>query len=306
MRRYSLVILVFFLLILNTLMQRAAGANPLTHPNLWELRHALPAGVAGAALLLVVMGMGAQTWQGILPAGGARWSPQRSWSYIATCGLWFGWIPLLCALTLFPHPTEEPPPLLFYAFVILILCRLINRLSSHVLARLFSGALTAAIAVLCGQVLWPSTPLDVLVMGLAAAAALHLLSDREPAPPFMWLMAAALIFCAYAAAFGYMLSFYAPTAATAATPWGMWMACGYIALGLAIIIFAPLRRTTWGRRSVAALSLLATAVWLWLHFTPQLAEQEQLPAVGLYALAIVLFGIPSAMLLRSSAEHGEH
>lgn len=300
MRRYAIVILVFFLLIINTLMQRANGANPLLEPHLWALRLALPGGIAAAALCIAALGMGAQMWRGILPASGAEeWSPRPAWSYMCVCGLWCGWIPLLCALAFYPLQGDHSMLWLIGSFITLVLCRMLSLVSRHPLIGLFAGLLTAAIAVLCGQILWPATPLDLLVISLSTAPAFYLLWEKQPARQLLWLTVAALIFCAYAAAFGYMLAFYAPAAGDAvASPWGMWVAGGYIALALALIVFPGLRHSLWGRRAVALLALLGTAAWLWLHFSTALMPQEELPALGFYALGLVLFGVPMSMILR--------
>ena len=298
MRRYSLVILVFILLIVNTSMQRFATANPLTQPELWGLRHSLPAGVAGAALLLATLGMGAQVWRGLLPlSGGGEWSPQRSWSYMCVCGLWCGWIPLLCALAFYPEAGSGPSYWLIGGFVALVACRMLSLFCRQAIVGLFTGLMAAAVAVLCGQMLWPATPLDVLVMGLSCSTALYILADDEAPRQMLWLMTTALIFCAYAAAFGYMLAFYPPAGASGATPWSMWVAGSYTALAALLIIFARLRTSLWGRRIVALLALLSSAGWLWLHIAAALAPEEQLPALGFYALALALFGLPAGMML---------
>lgn len=299
MRRYSLIILVFIILILNTSMQRIASANPITHPELWGLRHALPAGVVGAALFTAALGMGAQMWRGILPLSGAtEWSPRRTWSYMTVCGLWCGWIPLLCALAFYPETGGGPSYWLIGAFVALVICRMLSLLNQAPMVGLLCGLVPAAAAVLCGQELWPATPLDVLVMGLSCSVALYMLFAPEPARQMVWLMASCFLFCAYAAAFGYMLAFYPPGAAMSTLPCGMWVAVVYTVLALAFIIFARLRRSLWGRRAMALLALLVTLIWLWLHIAATLAPEEQLPAAGFYALALVLFALPGGMLMR--------
>lgn len=303
MRRYTLILLVLILLIINTLMQQAAEADPLNRPGMWAMRHSLPAGIEGAVLFLAALGMGAQVWRGILPLCSTAWSPGRAWSYMTVCGLWCGWIPLLCALAYYPAYGEGPSRWLIGAFIALIAARMLSlTLQQHKLIGLFCGLLAAAAAVLCGQILWPATPLDVLVMGLCASAAMALLLVREPAPQLVWLTSAALAFCAYTAAFGNMLAFYPPGEAGAASPWGMWMALIFTVVGLVFVIFALLRRTLWGRRAVAAAGLLAVAVWIWLHFTTTLTPQEQWAGTGFFALGLLLFGIPAGMLLRGAAK----
>lgn len=298
MKRYSLLILVLTILIINTLLQRVAWADPLTQPGAWALRFSLPAGVTAAALSLAVLGMGALIWRGILPLCSTAWSPQRAWSYMGVGGLWCGWIPLLCALAYYPTAGAGPSYWLIGGFIALIACRMLSLLCHHRLVGLLCGLVTAAVAVLCGQELWPATPLDALVMGLAAAAALELLRERTPARQLVWLVSAALFFCAYTSAFGYMLAFYPPGEVAPASLWGMWVALAFAAVGLAFVIFALLRRTLWGRRVVSLLGLVAVAAWLWLHFAATLAPADQWPALGFYALALALFALPAGMLLR--------
>lgn len=298
MRRYSLLLLVLLLLIINTLMQKIAAADPLTQPDAWALRHALPAGIAAAALSLVALGMGAQVWRGILPLCSTDWSPQRAWSYMTVCGLWCGWIPLLCALAYYPEAGASPSAWLIGGFIALIACRMLSLACRRSGVGLLAGLLTAAVAVLCGQEIWPATPLDALVIGLAAAPALELLRERDPARQLVWLVAAALFFCAYTAAFGYMLAFYPPGECVSASPWGMGMAVCFAVLGLAFVVFALLRRSLWGRRVVSSLALAALAAWLWLHFSAALAPGEQWPALGFYALGLLAFGLPAGLLLR--------
>lgn len=297
MRRYSLVLLVLFLLIINTLMQQATEANPLTHPGMWALRHSLPAGVAGAALFIAALGMGAQLWRGILPLCSKGWSNQRAWSYMTVCGLWCGWIPLLCALAFYPEGSAGPSHWLIGGFIVLVVCRMLNLVCHYTLVGLLTGLLTAAVAVLCGQMLWPTTPLDILVMGLSSSTALLLLVEKEPARQQVWLMSAALIFCAYTAAFGYMLAFYPPGEVAPASPWGMAMALVFALAGLAFVVFAMLRRSPWGRRAVALVGLLAVATWNWLHFATTLTPEEQWPALGFYVLGLLLFGVPASMIM---------
>lgn len=298
MRRYPLLFLILIILIGNTLMQQVGYADPLTQADKWELRHALPAGVAAAALCLAALGMGAQIWRGILPLCSTDWSPQRSWSYMTVIGLWCGWMPLLCALAYYPEAGAGPSRWLIGGFAVLIACRMLSILSRNRLVGLLYGLITAAAAVLCGQILWKDTPLDVMVMGMTAAPALELLRERTPASQLVWLTSAALFFCAYTAAFGYMTAFYPPGEAAAVSPWGMWMAAVFAAVGLAFVILGVLRRTLWGRRVVSLLGLLALAVWLWLHFSATLEPGEQWTAAGFYILALALLALPAGLLLR--------
>lgn len=298
MRRYSLLLLVLIILILNTVMQQFAYANPLVHPDMWALRHALPAGVAAAALCLAALGMGAQVWRGILPLCSTDWSPRRAWSYMSVLGMWCGWIPLLCALAYYPEAGSGPSRWLIGCFVALIAASMLNTLYRQKLVGLLCGLITAAAAIICGQMLWVDTPLDVLVVGLAAAPALELLRERTPARQLVWLMSAALFFCAYTAAFGYMTAFFPPGEVAPVSPWSMWMAVVFALVGLAFVIFAMLRRTLWGRRVVSLLGLLALAVWLWLHFAAALAPGEQWAALGFYVSALALLALPAGLLLR--------
>lgn len=299
MKRYSLLILVFILLIVNTSMQRFAMANPLSHAKLWELRHALPAGVVGAALLLAALGMGAQMWRSFLPlSGAAEWNPRRTWSYLTMGGLWCGWIPLLCALAFYPELGAGPSYWLIGGFVALVACRMLSLASQHPIIGFITGLTTAAVALLCGHELWPATPLDVLVMGLSCSTALHLLLSKDTPRQMLWLTTSALIFCAYAAAFGYMLAFYPPDQASGATPWDMWMAGSYTLLAAVFIIFARVRSSLWGRRMVGILALLLAVVWLWLHMAATLEPQEQWYALGFYAAALALLSLPFGLTLR--------
>lgn len=305
MNRSILLLVVLITLLLNILMQRVVEANPLTHPTLWELRHALPAGVTAATLFITALGMGAQMWRGILPLCRVEWTPQRRWSYFTVGAMWCGLLPLLCALAYYPaaEAGTSPSPWAATGWLVAggaayIACRVITLVWKRRLAWLAAALGTAAVAVLFGQKLWPATPLDVLVVGLASAASLELLCEREPSQQLVWLMSAAVFFCAYTAAFGYMLAFYPPGETAPASPWGMWMAVVFAALGLAFVIFALLRRTVWGRRTVSLLALGALGAWVWLHFAATLSPQEQVPALGCYLVALALFSIPGALFLR--------
>ena len=300
MKRYALVILVLIIILVNTLMHRAAWASPLDDAELWKLRHVLPAGVVGAALCLALIGMGAQIWRGILPLCGAEWSPQRAWSYMTVCGLWSGWIPLLCALTFYPlsagmEAPGAPPQLLIGGFIVLILCRLLSLACRIPAVGLLTALITAAVALLCGHELCPQAPLFVLVAGLCSAPALHMLTEREIAPPFVWLTVAALFFCAYAAAFGSLLALYPPAEASS-LPCGPQVAVAYALLGLALICFPALRRRQWGRRLSAMLILLLTAVWVYLH----LSTASQPATAAIYVGALLLFCIPASLMLNRS------
>lgn len=300
MKRYALIILVLIIILVNTLMHRAAWASPLDDAELWKLRHVLPAGVVGAALCLALIGMGAQIWRGILPLCGAEWSPQRAWSYMTVCGLWSGWIPLLCALTFYPlsagmEAAGEPSRLLIGCFIALICCRLLSLACRLPIVGLLTALVTAAVALLCGHELCPQAPLFVLVAGLCCAPALHMLTEKEIAPPFVWLTVAALFFCAYASAFGSLLAFYPPAEASS-LPCGSQVAVAYALLGLALICTPALRRRQWGRQLAAMLILLLTAVWVYLHLSTAL----QLTTAAIYAGALILFCIPATLMFKSS------
>lgn len=301
MRRFSLILLVLFVLVFNTLMQKSAEAHPLMNPTLWDLRHALPCGISGVALCLAALGMGAQFWRGILPACGAEWAPLRSWSRMAAVGLWCGWIPLLCAIPFFPwaeEPTLGAPSTWFVGcFFALILSRMLMLLCKHEFVGFLAGLFTTAVALVCGQFLWPSMPFGVLVIGLSAALALHLLITHDTPPPLMWLLVFSLALCAYVAAFGHLLAFYPPGRPAAESPWNMWMAGAYTLLALALAVLPPLRHAAWGQRLAALLCLLIGTVWLWLHLNATLTPAEQLPALGIFAAALALLATPFGMMI---------
>lgn len=295
MKRYSLIILVLIVLILNTLMRQAAEANPLMDPTLWDLRGALPTGIAAAALCIATLGIGAQFWRSILPiCGAAAWSPLRSWSSLSMSSGWCGWIPLLCAVPFLPGSSGAPSPWLIGCFFTFIGCRMLSIICRHEVM----GLLTIAIAIICEHEFWPTTPLDILALGLISSIALQVLFSRESAKQLIWLMIAACGICAYTAAFGYTLAFYPPSIEPTAAPWGMWPALAYTLIALACIALPALRSKRWGYRSAAACLLLLSAAWLWLHFAAELTPQEQLPALGCYIGALLLFALPTAMMLR--------
>lgn len=305
MRRYALIILVLTILILNSIMQHAAQATPLQDTSLWELRFALPAGVAAAALCIALAGLGAQFWRNVLPLCGAKWAPMSYWNRLATSGLWCGWLPLLCAQTYTEGdtllPLGAPSHWLVGAFFALVLCRMLGNLAAKWQgAHLLHALVAAAAAVLLGHELCRAVPLCPLVLGLAAAPALRLITTRQlPPPQMLWLLVAGFTFCAYVAAFGYLLAWYAPTEARLDTPWGLWLGGGFLAMALLLIALAPLRRSMLGGRIIAFLGLVIGAVWLWLEFDP---AQKVLPAqqpagIATYVVALVLFSIPTALLI---------
>lgn len=304
MKRYSLVILVFFLLIINILMRRAADANPFYASELALLHHTLPAGVAAAGLLAAALGAGAQVWRGALPLCGAgEWSPQRSWSAMTLCGLWCGWLPLLCALPFcslaMGDEADTPSRWLIGAFLALLLCRILSHLplSTFFAGRLLITLIAAAACAICGQQLWPDTPLGILSLGLAGSAALYLLTQRSPAPQAVWLVPAGLALCAYCAAFGHLLASYPPHELSPTPPEGSaGVAVGMVVLALSIICLPPLRRTLAGRRLTAALALLAAAAWVGVRSAAPFSESDSLLYLGLYAAALVLFAIPCALI----------
>ena len=304
MKRYALMILVISLLLINSLLRNAAEANPLTNPQLWELRFALPAGVVAAASCFAVMGLGAQFWRGLLPlCGGAAWAPGGYWARLSTCGLWCGWLPLLCAQTYTAGETQlalgAPSHWLLGTFIALLLCRMADTVLRWRWWGLCSALVAAAAALLYGQELCPTVPLCPLVLGLMAAVALRVLTARENALPLVWLLVASFTFCAYVAAFGYLLAWYAPTALPGGSTWGLWMGGVFLAGGLALVLLEPLRRRAPGPRLLALAGLLAGAAWLW----PELAAaQRVLPAqqasgIGAYAAALVIFSLSAALLM---------
>lgn len=300
MRRYSIIILVFFLLIINTIMNRAAEASPLVNEQLWQHRHDIAAGVLGAALCIAIPGIGAQVWRGILPACGAEWSPQRIWSTVSVCGLWCGWLPLLCAAAFYPlgaaeEATRTPSPWLIGAFVALVLCRMLSLASRQRIVGIATALVSAAAAVLCGQILWPALPLDILTAGLLSAPALYMLYMRDPERPMVWVFVAACFFCAYAAAFGYLLAVYPPSGSTPPLPFGMGAALLYTIVGLSLIALPKLRHSLWARRTIALLALLLTAGWIYLH----LRTAGHGATLGVFVGALVAFGLPMQMMLHS-------
>lgn len=306
MKRYALIILVLVILVVNSLMQQAAYANPLTNPDLWELRFALPAGVAAAGLLVAAAGLGAQVWGMALPLCGAGWAPSGFWQRLAHCGLWCGWLPMLCAQTYTAGanmlPLGAPSHRLLGGFVVLVLCRMLGSvpLCRRWGVRLISALVAAAAAVLCGVEFCPAAPLCPLVVGLALAPALRLLTAGRPqAPQLVWTLVAALAFCAYTAAFGHLLSWYAPGAESGATPWGGWMGGVFLVIALATAGVRPLRHARVALRVLSAVSLLSCVVWLWLLMAPaqRVLPAQQPASVGFYAASLVLLAIPALLML---------
>lgn len=304
MKRYALMILVLALLLMNSLLKQAAEANPLTDTGLWELRFALPAGVVAAALCFVVLGLGAQFWRGLLPlCGGEAWTPGAFWTRLTMCGLWCGWLPLLCAQTYTAGDTMlalgAPSRWMLGAFIVLLLCRMADGLLRWRWWGLVSALVAAAAALLCGQEFLPTVPLLPLVLGLMAAPALRVLSGKENAHQLVWLLMACFSFCSYVAAFGYLLSWYPPTALPVGTTWGLWMGGVFLAGALALLLLEPLRRSAPGPRVLALLGLLAGAAWLWPELAPaqRVLPAQQAAGIGTYVAALVILGIPAALLM---------
>lgn len=306
MRRYALILLVLILLLLNSLMQHAAEATPFTHPDLWELRFALPAGVVGAALFLVSLGLGAMFWRGALSVSGGRgWAPRAFWQRLSAAGLWCGWLPLLCAQTYTISssqlPMGAPSPWLVGAFVALIICRMAEGLVGQKWWGMgfISALVAAAAAILCGQELCPAVPLCPLVLGLAAAPALRLLTEKLHMLQLVWVQMASFTFCAYVAAFGYLLLWYTPSESQNAASWGLWLGGIFLVLALGLVMLEPLRRSSFGPRAFAAAGLVAGVVWLWLELAPAqgVLPAQQLASMGIYAGTLVLLAIPTALLM---------
>lgn len=303
MKRYALIILVLTVLLINSLMKQAAEANPLTDIDLWELRFALPAGVSTAALCLVCAGVGAMFWRGALPLCGAEWAPEAYLKRLTTAALWCGWLPLLCARTYTAGATQlalgAPSRLLLGAFVGIILCRMLSDLAPKWrAANALNTAAAVAAALICGHEFCPAVPLCPLVIGLAAAPALRLLTARETPPQMVWLLVAALAFCAYTAAFGHLLSWYTPGETEGATPRGMWIGCAYLALTLLMVALPALRRCVTARRVAALAAVALCIVWAALQSAPMqgILPAQQAASVGICAAALALLGIPAAML----------
>lgn len=305
MRRYALMILVIALLLINTLLKNAAESNPLTDPQLWELRFALPGGVVAAASLFVALGLGAQFWRGLLPlCGGAEWTPRAFWTRLMAVGLWCGWLPLLCAQTYTAGETQlalgAPSHWLLGAFAALLICRAADGLLHWRWWGLFSALVAAAAAVLCGQELFPIVPLCPLVLGLMAAVALRVLTGRTSAPQLVWLLVACFTFCAYVSAFGYLLAWYVPSPALpGTTTWGLWMGGVFLVGGLALIMLEPLRSSAAGPRLIALAGLLAGAAWVWPELAPaqRVLPAQQAVGIGTYAAALVILSLPAALLM---------
>ena len=311
MRRYALMILVIALLLANAALKNAAEANPLTNLPLWELRFALPAGVVAAALCFVALGLGAQFWRGLLPlCGGGAWAPQGLWARVAAAGLWCGWLPLLCAQTYTAGETQlalgAPSHWLLGAFGALLACRVADVL----LHRwrwwgLISALVAAGAAVLCGQELFPALPLCPLVLGLMAAVALHVLIGSGGALQPVWLLVACFTFCAYVAAFGYLLAWYVPTELPSGATWGLWMGGVFLAGGLALLMLEPLRRSALGPRLIALIGLLAGAAWVWpeLAAAQRILPAQQAAGIATFAAALLILTLP-ATLMMAKKDHG--
>lgn len=304
MRRYALIFLIFALLIINSIMQQAASATPLTNISLWEQRFALPAGVAAAALYLVLLGLGAQFWRALLPLCGVEWAPARFWDRLSTCGLWCGWLPLLCAQTYTAGesmlPMGAPSRWLIGAFFALILCRMLAIATKHPWGlRLLVALVSAAAALLCGLELCPAIPLCPFVLGLMLAPALWLTIARNTPPQLVWLLIAALGFCTYVAAFGHLLVWYTPTPNEVISPWGLWLGGLFLACILLLILLRTLRHASLGRRALSLLLLIFGAAWLWLSFAPaqRVLPAQQAASLGAYAAALVILGIPATLLM---------
>ena len=304
MRRYALMILVIALLLINALLRNAAEANPLRDMSLWELRFALPAGVVAAGLCFVALGLGAQFWRGLLPlCGGGEWAPRAFWARLAAVGLWCGWLPLLCAQTYTAGETQlalgAPSHWLLGSFVALLVCRVAESVLRWRWWGIISALVAAAVAVVCGQELFPTVPLCPLTLGLMAAVALHVLTGRAGVLQQVWLLVACFAFCAYVAAFGYLRAWYAPAEQAGGAVWGLWMGGIFLCCGLALIMLEPLRRSAMGPRLLALAGLLAGAAWVWPELAPaqMTLPAQQAEGITAFAATLIIFSLPATLLM---------
>ncbi len=327
-RRFFLIALVLFLLLVNAAFTQVINATVFTQGEMlglipyWELKESLPCGLFAAAAFTIATGLGAQFWRGLLPVCGAGpWVPVPRLSQLATAGLWCGW-PLLAscmvaASYLFPWAvsgegiagtlfTRQNLFILLYgglALVAVVQC-LHGWLGRR--AGLAGALLAAAVALACGQLWWQGHALDFLALALVAPLALALLlpHEEEARRPLAWLLVAALALATYACGSQFLMVAYLP-AGTEVLPmaqgaWGqLSAACALLApvLALALTLLPPLRHKASLLRSIAALALLLSLAYAWLLLAaPVLQQHPKLlltfpapwVAMGLYAIALLL------------------
>ena len=282
MKRLALFILVALLLTFNLIVNKmSAGATPYI-----MLFGDLPLAMACAGLFIAALGMGAQFWLCALPISGATWSPKACWGRLSIAGLCCGWLPVLCAM---PYTENAggglPSSVLLGCFSAHILIYLCSAYLHSLATNVIGAVLTSAIALLCGILFRADSPMAVLVHGLMGAISLHLLTARDIPRPLVWLYIAGLLFCAYVAAFGSLLITYPP--GDGSSPWGMPIACGFTLCALLLVIFAPLRHSLVGLRSLSILGLALNIADFTLHSTTSTL------------LLLALLAIPFLLYLRA-------
>lgn len=234
--RIFLGILVLVLILLNALQTRVLDASPLLDtPSLlgtpfWQLKTALSAGLFTATSMMAAVGIGAFFWLGLLPACGARWTPEPALLRLGYCGAWCAWpvaascIPAL-SYCVFPWVREEYLDGAFsgtallmgqmtLSLIFLILLGYLLQGPARDRTRLPAVFVSALIALGCGLLWWWGKGLDFLVMALASSLSVIILLPHNPGirPLLGSLLAVSAALCVYVMGFGGMMTAYAPTA----------------------------------------------------------------------------------------------
>lgn len=233
--RIFLGILVLTLILLNALQTRVLDATPLSDtPTLlgtpyWQLKTALSAGLFTATTMMAAAGIGAYFWLGLLPACGARWTPEPALLQLGRCGAWCAWpaaASCLPGLSYFVFPwmkqdywdgalsgTMIMMGQMTISLIILITLGYLLQSTSRDNVRLPAVFLSALVALGCGILWWWGKGLDFLVIALATSLSLVILlpHNRDIRPQLGGLLAVSAALCVYVIGFGGMMTSYAPT-----------------------------------------------------------------------------------------------
>lgn len=234
--RIFLGILVLVLILLNALQTSVLEASPLDDtPGIlgipsWQLKMSLSTGLFTATSMMAAVGVGAYFWLGLLPACGARWTPEPSLLQLGRCGAWCAWpIAASClpglSYFVFPWMREEywggsisgMMLMMLQMTVSLIILIILGYLLQHTARdkmRLPAVFLSTLVALGCGLLWWWGKGLDFLVVALASALSLAILLPHPPSirPQLGALLAVSMALCVYVIGFGGMMTAYAPTA----------------------------------------------------------------------------------------------
>lgn len=233
--RIFILILILVLILLNALQTQVQDASPLSDtPSIlgvpfWQLKTALSAGLFTATSMMAAAGIGAYFWAGLLPACGARWTPEPELLQLGRCGTWCAWpiaASCLSGLSFFVYPWMRQDygegtlsglllmaGQMTLALIILISIGFMQHSSKRNKLQLVIVFLSASTALSCGQLWWWGRALDFLVISMASSLAVIILLPHRPEtrPQLGALLAVSLALCVYIIGFGNMMTAYAPT-----------------------------------------------------------------------------------------------